>query len=310
MNYFERAKFFRTKKRLGQNFLINGEVIQDIIDNADINPEDTVVEIGPGVGFVTEQLVKYAKEVIAIELDEEAIRELKKLDAPNLKIIHADILKTDLSQLCEGNIKVVANIPYYITSPIIAHLLGEVDDLDNKNRNKITDIILMVQEEVARRMVADENSPSKQYGLLTILSQFWADVEIFRLVGRKSFFPAPKVNSALVKLKVNKEPRLKLGDYNHFRKTVKAAFSQRRKNIKNCLLNGGFTRESVIQALEKLGIDENTRGEKLSIEMFGKLSEELLLQANQYSLKHHCEITETTRHCGLDPQSHIRGGND
>ena len=275
MNYFERAKFFRTKKRLGQNFLINGEVIQDIIDEADIKPEDTVVEIGPGVGFVTEQLVKYAKQVIAIELDEEAIKELEKLNAPNLKIIHADILKTDLSALCDGDIKVVANIPYYITSPIIAHLLGEVDDLDNKNRNKITEIILMVQEEVARRMVADENSPSKQYGLLTILSQFWADVEIFKLVGRKSFFPAPKVNSALVKLNVRKEPKLKLSDYSHFRKTVKSGFSQRRKNIKNCLLNGGFLKEKVLSALSKLGIDENTRGEKLSIETFGKLSEEL-----------------------------------
>ncbi|MBQ8168708.1 ribosomal RNA small subunit methyltransferase A [bacterium] len=275
MNYFERAKFFKTKKRLGQNFLINGEVIHAIIDYAKISPEDTIIEIGPGVGFVTEQLIKYAKEVIAIELDEEAIRELKKLNAPNLRIIHADILKTDLSELCDDNIKIVANIPYYITSPIIAHLLGEVDDLNNKNRNKITDIILMVQEEVARRMVADENSPSKQYGLLTILSQFWADVEIFKLVGRKSFFPAPKVNSALVKLDVKKEPRLKLSDYTHFRKTVKAAFSQRRKNIKNCLLNGGFSREAIAFALTKLGIDENTRGEKLSIETFGKLSEAL-----------------------------------
>ena len=275
MNYFERAKFFRTKKRLGQNFLINGEVIQDIIEKADIKPTDTVVEIGPGVGFVTEQLVKYAHEVIAIELDEEAIKELEKLNAKNLRIIHADILKTDLSTLCDGPIKVVANIPYYITSPIIAHLLGEVDDLDNKNRNKITEIILMVQEEVARRMVADENSPSKQYGLLTILSQFWADVEIFKFVGRKSFFPAPKVNSALVKLNVKKEPKLKLSDYSHFRKTVKAAFSQRRKNIKNCLLNGGFSKESIMKALSKLGIDENTRGEKLSVETFGKLSEEL-----------------------------------
>ena len=210
MNYFERAKFFRTKKRLGQNFLINGDVIKTIIDNANISQEDTVIEIGPGVGFVTEQLVKHAKQVIAIELDEEAINELEKLNAPNLKIIHADILKTDLSQLCQDNIKIVANIPYYITSPIIAHLLGEVDDLNNKNRNKITDIILMVQEEVARRMVANENSPSKQYGPLTILSQFWADVQIFKLVGRKSFYPAPKVDSALVKLVVKKKSSLNI----------------------------------------------------------------------------------------------------
>lgn len=276
MNYFERAKFFRTRKRLGQNFLVNGEVIQDIIEFAQISPDDTIVEIGPGVGFVTEQLVKYAKKVIAIELDEEAIRELKKLDAPNLEIIHNDVLKTDLSTLCDGEFKVVANIPYYITSPIIAHLLGEIDDLNNKNRNKIKDIILMVQEEVARRMVANENSPSKQYGLLTILSQFWADVKILRLVGRKSFYPAPKVNSALVKLDVRKEPKLQLSDYSHFRKTIKAGFAQRRKNIKNCLLNGGFLKENVTSTLANLGIDENTRGEKLSIEMFGKLSEGLL----------------------------------
>ncbi len=279
MNYFERAKYFRTKKRLGQNFLVDGETIQDIIEFAKITPEDTIIEIGPGVGFVTEQLVKHAKKVIAIELDEEAIAELKKLDAPNLEIIHNDVLKTDLSSLCDETFKVVANIPYYITSPIIAHLLGEIDDLNNKNRNKITNIILMVQEEVARRMVADENSQSKQYGLLTILSQFWADVKILKLVGRKSFYPAPKVNSALVQLEVRKEPKLKLTDYTHFRKTVKAGFAQRRKNIKNCLLNGGFLKENIIKALSTLGIDENTRGEKLSIEMFGKLSEELLKNA-------------------------------
>lgn len=275
MDYYSRAKYFKTKKRLGQNFLINGEVIANIIDYAEISPEDTVIEIGPGVGFVTEQLVKHAKQVIAIELDEEAIKELEKLNAPNLKIIHQDILKTDLSELCEGKVKVVANIPYYITSPIIAHLLGEIDDLDNKNRNKITDILLMVQEEVARRMVATEKSPSKQYGLLTLLSQFWADVEIKELVGRRSFFPAPKVNSALVKLVVREKPKLELSDYTHFRKTVKAAFSQRRKNIKNCLLSGGFSKENTQNAMQKLGFDENTRGEKLSIEDFGKLSEEL-----------------------------------
>lgn len=275
MDYYSRAKYFKTKKRLGQNFLINGEVISNIIDYAEISPEDTVIEIGPGVGFVTEQLIKHAKQVIAIELDGEAIKELEKLNAPNLKIIHQDILKTDLSEICEGKVKVVANIPYYITSPIIAHLLGEIDDLDNKNRNKITDILLMVQEEVARRMVATEKSPSKQYGLLTLLSQFWADVEIKELVGRRSFFPAPKVNSALVKLVVREKPKLELSDYTHFRKTVKAAFSQRRKNIKNCLLSGGFSKESIQNAMQKLGFDENTRGEKLSIEDFGKLSEEL-----------------------------------
>ena len=276
MDYLNRAKYFRTKKRLGQNFLIDGTAIADIMQAANISPEDVVVEIGPGVGFVTEQLVKKAKKVIAIELDEEAIAELKKLNAPNLEIIHKDVLKTDISSLCEEKIKIVANIPYYITSPIIAHLLGEIDDLTNKNRNKITDILLMVQEEVARRMTADENSPAKQYGLLTILSQFWADVKIVRLVGRKSFYPAPKVNSAVVSLKVREKPLLELSDYTHFRKTVKAAFSQRRKNVKNCLLSGGFAKENITGALAALALDENVRGEKLSIEMLGKLSEELL----------------------------------
>lgn len=285
MNYFERAKFFKTKKRLGQNFLINPDVIDAIIKEAQITKDDTVIEIGPGVGFVTEQLIKHAKKVIAIELDEEAIKELKKLNAENLEIIHQDILKTDFTKLTNEKIKIVANIPYYITSPIIAHLLGEVDDLQNKNRNLIKDIILMVQEEVARRMVANENSPAKQFGLLTILSQFWADVEIFKLVGRKSFYPAPKVNSALVKLNVRENPKLELTDYTHFRKTVKAAFAQRRKNIKNCLLQGGFSKENIQKSLSALGIDENIRGEKLSIEMFGKLSEELLKNENSVSCK-------------------------
>lgn len=276
MNYYDRAKYFRTKKRLGQNFLIDGQTIADIIDFADIQSDDTIIEIGPGVGFVTEQLIKHAKQVIAIELDEEAIKELEKLNASNLKIIHNDILKQDLSELCDGKVKVVANIPYYITSPIIAHLLGEIDDLNNKNRNKITDILLMVQEEVAHRMVANENSSGKQYGLLTILSKFWADVEIVKLVGRRSFYPAPKVNSALVKLIVREKPLLDLTDYTHFRRTVKAGFSQRRKNIKNCLMSGGFSKEKILSALKNLGLDENIRGEKLSIETFGKLSEELL----------------------------------
>ena len=275
MNYYERAKYFRTKKRLGQNFLTDGQTISDIIDFADIKPDDTIIEIGPGVGFVTEQLIKHAKQVIAIELDGEAIKELEKLNAPNLKIIHNDILKQDLSELTEGKIKIVANIPYYITSPILAHLLGEIDDLNNKNRNKIIDILLMVQEEVAKRMTADENSPSKQYGLLTILSQFWADVKIMKFVGRRSFFPAPKVNSALVKLVVREKPLLNLSDYSHFRKVIKGAFAQRRKNIKNCLMSAGFEKEKVQNALQKLGLDENIRGEKLSIEMFGKLSEVL-----------------------------------
>lgn len=274
VDYLQRAKFFRTKKRLGQNFLINPEVIEDILDYAQITKDDIVLEIGPGVGFVTEQLVKYAKKVIAVELDEEAISELRKLDCNNLELIHKDILKTDISELVSNEkIKVVANIPYYITSPIIAHLLGEIDDLANKNRAVINDIILMVQEEVARRIVATEKSSSKQYGLLTILSQFWADCSIIRLVGRRSFYPAPKVNSALVSLKIRQEPLLNLSNYTFFRKVIKSAFAQRRKTLKNCLLAGGFNKEKIINAFQHMGLDENVRGESLSISQFGELSE-------------------------------------
>ncbi|MBE7703387.1 MAG: ribosomal RNA small subunit methyltransferase A [Cyanobacteria bacterium SIG28] len=274
MDYLQRAKFFRTKKRLGQNFLVNPDVISDILDYAQITKDDIILEIGPGVGFVTEQLVKYAKKVIAVELDEEAIKELQKLQCENLQIIHNDILKTDISELAQGcNLKVVANIPYYITSPILAHLLGEIDDLNNKNRGVIKDIILMVQEEVARRIVATEKSSAKQYGLLTILSQFWADCSIIRLVGRRSFYPAPKVNSALVALKIRKEPLLKLSDYSFFRKTIKGAFAQRRKTLKNCLISAGFNKEKIISAIQKMNLDENIRGEKLSIQQFGELSE-------------------------------------
>lgn len=308
MDYLQRAKSFRTKKRLGQNFLVSQETIDTIIEHARISKDDTVIEIGAGMGFVTEQLVKHAKKVIAIELDEDAIRELKRIPCDNLEIVHQDILKTDLSKLNLGftpsplageggisvrgtstrnsgegyknNVKIVANIPYYITSPIIAHLLGEIDDLTNANRNLISDIILMVQYEVAQRIAATEKSPSKQYGLLTILSQFWTDCKIIKKVGRKCFYPAPKVDSALIKLTVRQEPKLKLSDYKHFRKTIKAAFSQRRKNIKNCLLSGGFSKEAVQKSLETLGITENTRGETISIEDFGKLSEELLNASN------------------------------
>lgn len=279
MDYLQRAKSFKTKKRLGQNFLVDAGTIQAILDDANISKEDTVVEIGGGAGFVTEQLVKHAKRVIVIELDEDAVRVLKKIDADNLEIIHGDILKTDISALTDEKVKVVANIPYYITSPIIAHLLGEIDDLDNKNRNQIKDIILMVQFEVAQRIVATEKSMAKQYGLLTILAQFWADCEIIKKVGKRSFYPSPKVDSALIKMTVNKEPRLKLSDYSHFRKTIKASFAQRRKNIKNCLMNAGYLKENVSKSLAAVGISETDRGETVSIETFGKLSEELLKNA-------------------------------
>ena len=274
MSYFDRAKKFRAKKRLGQNFLVDEKCIETILDTSDITKDDIVVEIGPGLGFVTEHLVKLAKKVYAVELDEDMVREVSKIDADNLEIIHNDILKTDLSQFGE-NIKVVANIPYYITSPILAHLLGEVNDLDNKNRNSISQVVLMVQYEVAKRLSANEKSPSKEFGLLSILAQFWAEVEYVRKVPSRSFFPAPKVDSAIVKLTVKNEPLLKLSNYDFFKKVIKGCFATRRKNIKNSLINVGFSKNAVEKTLSDLSIDENLRGEALSISQMGDLSEKL-----------------------------------
>ena len=274
MNYLERAKKFRAKKRLGQNFLIDESAIETILDVSDINKEDIVVEIGSGLGFVTEQLVKLAKKVYAVELDEDMVNELHKINADNLEIIHKDILKTDLSDFGQ-NIKVVANIPYYITSPILAHLLGEVDDLNNKNRNSISQVVLMVQYEVAKRLTANEKSPSKEFGLLSILAQFWANVEFVKKVPSKSFFPPPKVDSAIVKLTVRNKPLFELSNYTFFKKVTKSCFATRRKNIKNSLVNMGFAKNAVEKTLLDLSVDENIRGETLSIEQMGQLSEKL-----------------------------------
>ncbi len=275
MDYYQRAKFFRTKKRLGQNFLTDGSVIERIIAEANISKNDTILEIGAGVGFVTEQLVKFAKKVYAVELDEEAIIELQKIDADNLEIIHNDILKTDISCFGDGKIKIIANIPYYITTPILAHLLGEIDDLNNKNRKHISEIILMVQYEVALRILANENSPSKQYGHLSILSQFFTEIELIQKVSKRAFFPSPKVDSALLKFKINDAPKVIVDDYTFLKKVTKACFLTRRKNIKNSLANAGFSKTAVIETLEKLCISENTRGETLSIHKLAELALEL-----------------------------------
>ena len=270
--YILRAKKFRTKKRLGQNFLVSKDVINEILSNVDEN--DTILEIGPGIGFVTEKLVQKAKRVVAVELDEDAVEYLDKkfIGIKNFVLLHDDILKTDIPKFFEEEkIKVIANIPYYITTPILVHLLGEIDDINHKTRNKISEIILMVQYEVAKRITATCESKNKEYGLLSILSNFWADTEIIKFVSKKCFYPSPKVDSALVKFKINDAPRVEIN--NNLRQTIKASFATRRKNIKNCLKNGGFV--NVEDALSKCGISPELRAENLSMEDFYKLSLEL-----------------------------------
>lgn len=271
MDYFFRAKKFRAKKRLGQNFLVDEKVIDDILSC--VNENDSVFEIGPGLGFVTERLVDLVHDVVAVEIDKDAIEILNKNlgDKQNFKLIENDILKVNLDEIYQKDkkIKIVANIPYYITSPILVHLLGEIDDFDNKNRNHIDEIILMVQLEVAKRICANENSQNKEYGMLSILSQFFCDTAIIRHVSKRSFYPSPKVDSAIVRIKNNAMPKIE-NPSPLLKRTIKAAFNTRRKNIKNSLLSAGML--NVQEALEKIGMDLNIRGEKLSIHDFNKLA--------------------------------------
>jgi 16S rRNA (adenine1518-N6/adenine1519-N6)-dimethyltransferase len=273
LTYLDRARKFRAKKRLGQNFLVDSTVVQKIIETANLTKEDTVVEIGAGLGFVTEELAKIADKVIAIEIDNDAIEELKKLPCNNIEIINQDILITDLSTLINQPVKIVANIPYYITSPILAHLLGEIDQIEYKNRQYTKEIMLIVQWEVAKRLVADEKSKNKEYGLLSLLANFWAETELICKVPAKSFFPAPKVDSALLKLTIRKEPALKLDNPKLFKRVTQASFNMRRKTIKNSLVKSGFNQTIISNALEKSGIDPERRGETLSMQEFKILSE-------------------------------------
>ena len=275
MNYIQRAKQFKTKKRLGQNFLVDESIINKIISEAALNSDDTVIEIGAGAGFVTEKLAEIAKKVIAVELDEDAIEVLQQFPYENIEIIHKDILKTDISALVQEPVKIIANIPYYITSPIIAHLLGEIDEREEKNKNRycIKEIILMVQYEVAKRIIANEKSPSKDYGLLSILANYRAETEFICKVPSKSFYPAPKVDSALIKLKIRKKPLVEVENPKLFRQIIKAAFGTRRKTLKNALIQGGFPAETVSKALEKSGINPDRRGETLSMQEFKVLTD-------------------------------------
>ncbi|MEI8378028.1 MAG: 16S rRNA (adenine(1518)-N(6)/adenine(1519)-N(6))-dimethyltransferase RsmA [bacterium] len=268
MDYLQRARDFKTKKRLGQNFLIDNNVIDKIVEIADLQASDTILEIGAGVGFVTENVASEVKKLYAIELDTDAADILNKLKYDNIEVLVQDILKTDLSDFLTEKTKIIANIPYYITSPIIAHLLGEVDDINHVNRNLISEIYLMVQWEVALRIIATPESPNKQYGLLSVLTNFWATPELIQKVPARAFYPSPKVDSALIKLTVNDNPRVNLEHPKLFRKVVKGAFAQRRKIFVNSLSQSGFDKNKVNETIKQMGISPEIRGEKLSIEQF------------------------------------------
>ena len=263
---------FGFSKSLGQNFLIDGNVLNNIIKMGEITKEDLILEIGPGIGTLTEELALNSKKVVAVEIDKNLLpildETLKAYD--NIEIVHGDILKIDIEKLIlekldGGPIKVVANLPYYITTPIIGKLLEE-------NLN-IQSIIVMIQKEVAHRIVAKPNT--KDYGALSIFINFYTDPEIILKVPKTVFMPQPKVDSAVVKLNLKEElPNI---DRELFFKVVKSAFGKRRKTILNSLSTGelGLEKEIIKNVLEEANIPPNFRAENLKMEDFIKISETL-----------------------------------
>jgi 16S rRNA (adenine1518-N6/adenine1519-N6)-dimethyltransferase len=265
---------FKFSKSLGQNFLIDGNVVRKIVQESNINKNDYVLEIGPGMGTLTEELALNAKKVVAVELDKKLLPILdESLEGyDNVEIVYGDILKTDVKKLIEeklegGPVKLVANLPYYVTTPIIGKLLEEDLNLES--------ISVMVQKEVALRMSAGPGS--KDYGALSIFVNFYSNPRIVVKVPKTVFMPQPKIDSAVIKLELKKDlPDI---DREKFFKIVKAAFSKRRKTIINALSTYGFDidKEIIKNALVESGIRPDERAENISIEDFIKLSTNLPL---------------------------------
>lgn len=272
VNYLQIAKSLKAKKRLGQNFLVNPLILDKIIEAANPSCDETIIEIGPGAGFVTSLLADRCKEIIAVELDEDMIAHLNTLQLSNLKLVHDDILNIEFKDLVGQKVKVVANIPYYITTPILLHLIGEVDDDVCSNREHVSEIILMVQEEVGRRIVATNKSKNKEWGALSILVNYWCAPEIICKVPARSFWPAPKVDSVLIKITLLEKPSINVNNRKLFRRIVKAAFNFRRKTLKNALFLAGLSQEVVLKSLSDMGLKDTIRGESLSLEEFGQLT--------------------------------------
>jgi len=262
---------FKFSKQLGQNFLIDGNIVRNIVKKAGIGKEDYVLEIGPGIGTLTEELALNAKKVVAVEIDRNLLPILDEtLDRyDNVEVVHGDILKVDLKRLIDeklggGPIKVVANLPYYVTTPIIAMLIEE--DLN------IESITVMIQKEVAERIAAKPGT--KQYGSLTVFVNFYCIVENLLLVPKTVFMPSPKVDSAVVKLNLKKD--VENVDKKVFFQVVKSAFNQRRKTILNSLASGlAYEKDTVKEILEECSISLNARAEDLTIEDFLNISKRL-----------------------------------
>ena len=262
---------FKFTKSLGQNFLINESILDEIVESADISDDDVVLEIGTGIGTLTSKLCERAKKVIAVEIDKNLLPILQETlsDFDNITIINKDILKIDINEELTNlginqKIKVVANLPYYITTPIIMKILEEKVNVDC--------MVLMLQKEVANRINA--TTSTKDYGSLSIAVQYYCDTDIVCKVPKNSFIPEPNVDSLVIKLSVNEKRKVDIQDEDLFFKIVRGSFSKRRKTILNSL--AGYEnlvdKEKIEKILEKANIDAKRRGETLSIYEFAILT--------------------------------------
>lgn len=264
---------FAFQKKFGQNFLIDAHVLDKIIAAAEVGPEDFVLEIGPGIGTMTQYLAEHAREVVAVEIDTHLIPILEETlcDYDNVTIINADVLKLDISALAQEKndgkpIKVVANLPYYITTPIIMGLFESDVPIDN--------ITVMVQKEVAQRMQVGPGT--KEYGALSLAVQYYAEPYLAANVPPNCFMPRPKVGSAVIRLTRHKEKPVQVKDEKFMFKLIRASFNQRRKTLQNGLNNSSeidVNKAQVVEALEKMGLSATVRGEKLTLEQFAQLSD-------------------------------------
>ncbi|NMS90447.1 16S rRNA (adenine(1518)-N(6)/adenine(1519)-N(6))-dimethyltransferase RsmA [Clostridioides difficile] len=261
---------FKFSKSLGQNFLIDSNIIDKILVGARIKEGDNIIEVGPGIGTLTREMGKVAEKVVAIEIDRNLIPILKDTlsDLDNTEVVNKDILKVDIQELIKdklngGPVKLVANLPYYITTPIVMKFLEE--DIP------VTDIVVMVQKEVADRMNAMPST--KDYGALSIAVQYYCETEIVAKAPRHMFIPQPNVDSTVIGLHVRAEKKYDVHNEELFFKTVKASFGQRRKTLLNSLGGLGFlNKDEIREILKEANIDEKRRGETLSIEEFAVLS--------------------------------------
>lgn len=265
---------FIFQKKYGQNFLIDANILEKIVDAAGVNQKDCVLEIGPGIGTMTQYLCEHAREVVAVEIDKKLIPILEQdtLSAyDNITIINDDILKVDINAIVQeknnGNpIKVVANLPYYITTPIIMGLF--------ESRVPLCSITIMVQKEVAERMQVGPGT--KDYGALSLAVQYYARPEVMLTVPASCFMPRPNVDSAVIKLTRHDNPPVKVSDEKLLFDIIRASFNQRRKTLVNALGNAAgcnVKKEQVLSALEKMGLSPTIRGEALTLEEFAALTE-------------------------------------